>query len=209
MTWQWAESLGRKAAMSQLPPGPPYHYEFAKRTFDLLVSGVLLVLLAPMLIVIALLVRFDSPGPALFIQKRVGKNGIAFPIYKFRSMHTHAARYRRSPTSPSDARITRAGRLLRKTSLDELPQLLNVFLGTMSLVGPRPEMPYIVERYNVHQRQRLQVRPGMTGVWQLSSARAFPIHDHLHYDLWYIRNRRFCLDLEIILRTLFALRGAI
>ncbi len=131
-------------------------------------------------------------------------------MYKFRSMHTGASRYDFSPTVSSDPRITTLGRFLRKISLDELPQLINVLLGNMSLVGPRPEMPFIVDHYNAEQRQRLQVSPGLTGLWQLSSDRAFPIHQNIHYDLYYIRNRTFLMDIAILVHTLFfAMRGGI
>jgi exopolysaccharide biosynthesis polyprenyl glycosylphosphotransferase len=181
---------------------------FAKRVADLVLSSILLLLLAPVLILIAVLVRMDSPGPALFIQKRVGLNGELFDMYKFRSMFAGAAKYAPSPTSSSDPRITRIGRLLRRASLDELPQLINVFMGTMSLVGPRPEMPFIVENYDAHQRQRLQVVPGITGPWQLSADRAYPIHSNIEYDLYYIRNRTLVMDIAILVHTLFfALRG--
>ena len=123
-------------------------------------------------------------------------------MYKFRSMYTSAARYDVSPTRSSDPRITRIGRFLRRTSLDELPQLINVFLGDMSLVGPRPEMPFIVERYNTQQRARLQFTPGITGLWQLSADRAFPIHQNIEYDLYYIENRTFFMDVAILIHTL-------
>ncbi len=178
-------------------------YRFFKRIIDVLVSALLLVLLAPFLCLVALLVRLDSPGPALFVQKRVGRNGKLFDIFKFRSMHTTAPRYECSPTTSSDPRITRMGRFLRRSSLDELPQLLNVLLGNMSLVGPRPEMPFIVKCYTPSQRQRLQVTPGITGLWQLSADRAFPIHQGLHHDLTYIQNCNFFMDMAILLHTLF------
>jgi lipopolysaccharide/colanic/teichoic acid biosynthesis glycosyltransferase len=107
-----------------------------------------------------------------------------------------------------DERITRVGRLLRKVSLDELPQLINVLAGDMSLVGPRPEMPFLVDQYNSFQRQRLEVIPGITGLWQLSADRAFHIHENIQYDMYYIRNRGFFLDLAILLHTvIFAVRG--
>ncbi|HEX4037358.1 MAG TPA: exopolysaccharide biosynthesis polyprenyl glycosylphosphotransferase [Acidobacteriaceae bacterium] len=193
------------------PPGPsPRLYALAKRCFDLLASAVLLVLLAPLLALIALLVRLDSPGPALFVQQRIGRNGQRFSICKFRSMYIDVPRYERSPTTSRDPRMTRFGRLLRRTSLDELPQLLNVLAGSMSLVGPRPEMPFIVHDYSLEQRRRLQVPPGLTGLWQLSADRAFPIHHALEYDLYYIRNRGFFMDLAILLHTFFyAVRGGI
>ncbi len=186
----------------------PWHYALAKRAFDVALSFLLLVLLAPLLMAIALLIRMDSAGPAFFIQKRVGLNGRLFDIYKFRTMHVDAPKYDISPTTPNDRRITRIGRFLRRTSLDELPQLLNVFLGDMSLVGPRPEMPFVVRRYNTRHRQRLQVVPGITGLWQLSADRIFRIHENIEYDLYYIRNRSFFMDMAILLHTLFfAMRG--
>jgi exopolysaccharide biosynthesis polyprenyl glycosylphosphotransferase len=178
-------------------------YAIGKRTADLIVSSVLLLLLAPLLLLIGLLVRLDSPGPSLFVQKRVGRNGKLFEIYKFRSMYTNTSRYDFSPITSFDPRITRLGRFLRRTCLDELPQLMNVLKGTMSLVGPRPEMPFIVRNYDSRQQQRLQVTPGITGLWQLSADRALPIHKNVDYDLYYIRNRTFCMDIAILIHTLF------
>ncbi|MGB6193031.1 MAG: sugar transferase, partial [Terracidiphilus sp.] len=125
-------------------------------------------------------------------------------------MYNGTPRYELSPTTPLDPRITRIGRFLRRSSLDELPQLINVFLGNMSLVGPRPEMPFIVQVYTSEQRQRLQVSPGITGLWQLSADRAFPIHENIEYDLYYIRNRGFFIDIAVLIHTLlFAMRGGI
>jgi lipopolysaccharide/colanic/teichoic acid biosynthesis glycosyltransferase len=177
---------------------------------DLIVSSLALLLIAPLLALIAFLIKLDSPGPAFFIQKRVGRNGEFFSIYKFRSMYTDAQKYDFSPTMSSDPRITRIGRFLRRTSLDELPQLINVFLGSMSLVGPRPEMPFIVQDYTSEHRQRLQVIPGITGLWQISADRAFLIHENIQYDLYYIRNRSFFMDIAILAHTLiFAIRRGI
>jgi len=191
-------------------PESPLHYAVAKRTADVIASSLLLVLLSPVFFLIAMLIWLDSPGPIFFVQKRVGRNGELFDMYKFRSMHTTALRYDLSPTQSSDTRITAIGRFLRRSSLDELPQLINVLLGSMSLVGPRPEMPFIVRRYNSRQRQRLQVTPGITGLWQLSVDRAFPIHENIHYDLSYIQNRTFFMDLAILIHTPFrALRGGV
>jgi lipopolysaccharide/colanic/teichoic acid biosynthesis glycosyltransferase len=195
---------------SAVDPIAPLHYAVAKRTADVIVSSLLLLLLAPVFFLIAVLVWLDSPGPIFFIQKRVGRNGQLFDMYKFRSMYVTAPRYGLSPTQSSDRRITSVGRYLRRTSLDELPQLINVFLGNMSLVGPRPEMPFIVRRYNSRQRQRLRVIPGITGLWQLSADRAFPIHENIHYDLSYIQHRTFFMDLAILIHTpLRAWRGGI
>jgi lipopolysaccharide/colanic/teichoic acid biosynthesis glycosyltransferase len=186
------------------------HYGFTKRVVDIVVSSLLLVMFAPLLSLIGLMIRLGSRGPALFVQKRAGKDGKLFSMYKFRSMHLGTPRYDVSPTQSSDPRITQLGRFLRRTSLDELPQLINVFLGDMSLVGPRPEMPFIVERYSDQHRRRLQVVPGITGLWQLSADRALPIHENMEYDLYYIRNRTFFMDVAILLHTLlFAVGGGV
>lgn len=196
----------RSATMSSLDE-PRYH-TIAKRVVDLAFSAVILIGLAPLLLLIALLVRLDSPGPALFVQKRVGVHGTLFDMFKFRTMHIGVAEYDPSPTMATDRRITRIGRLLRRTSLDELPQFVNVLIGNMSLVGPRPEMPFIVDRYDAFHRQRLQVIPGITGLWQLSAHRTSPIHENILYDLYYIRNRTFFMDAAILAHTLFfAMRG--
>ena len=179
-----------------------------KRVFDLVFSGLLLVLCAPFFALMAILIRIDSSGPAVFRQLRVGRGGKPFELYKFRTMWTGAAHYQESPNSSADPRITRLGRWLRRTSLDELPQLWNVLKGEMSLVGPRPEMPFIVDTYSTLARQRLRVKPGITGLWQISADRALPIHENLEYDLYYIENRTFLLDCVILLYTLiFAIRG--
>jgi exopolysaccharide biosynthesis polyprenyl glycosylphosphotransferase len=209
---QWAQSIDIDglSLTSQIEPQTPWHYRIAKRMVDVIVSSLALLLIAPLLVFIALLIKLDSPGPALFIQKRVGRNGEFFSIYKFRSMYTDAQKYDFSPTMSSDPRITRIGRFLRRTSLDELPQLINVFLGSMSLVGPRPEMPFIVQDYTSEHRQRLQVIPGITGLWQISADRAFLIHENIQYDLYYIRNRSFFMDIAILVHTLiFAIRRGI
>ena len=179
-----------------------------KRAIDLTISAVLLALLAPLLAIVAALVKLTSPGPAMFLQNRVGKNGRLFPMYKFRTMYRDAPQYSYSPGAGDDPRITRTGRFLRRTSLDELPQLVNVLLGQMSLVGPRPEMPFIVEQYTPLQRRRLSVKPGITGLWQLSADRAFLIHENIEYDLYYVRHRSLFMDAAILLHTLlFAGRG--
>jgi lipopolysaccharide/colanic/teichoic acid biosynthesis glycosyltransferase len=185
-------------------------YSIAKRIVDLIGSSLLLILFAPLFFLIALFIKLDSHGPALFIQDRVGRNGELFKMYKFRSMHKGTPQYELSPTTPFDPRITGIGRFLRRNSLDELPQLMNVFLGDMSLVGPRPEMPFIVQIYTSEQRQRLQVIPGITGLWQLSADRVFLIHENIQYDLYYIRNRGFFMDVAILIHTLFfAMRGGV
>ena len=183
-------------------------YQSSKRALDVAVSSALIVVSSPLLLAIAIAVRLDSRGPVIFRQQRVGKNGELFSMYKFRSMRVDAPQYDYSPAQTEDPRITRVGRYIRKTSFDEIPQLLNVLRGEMSLVGPRPEMPFIVEEYGTRERQRLSVLPGITGLWQLSADRAYPIHESIHYDLYYIRDRGFFMDLAILFHTLlFAMKG--
>jgi lipopolysaccharide/colanic/teichoic acid biosynthesis glycosyltransferase len=175
-----------------------------KRLCDVALSFALLVLLSPLFVLIAALVKLDSPGPAFFRQWRVGRDGTMFLLWKFRSMRADSPKYARSPTRDLDRRLTRFGRLIRRISADELPQLINVLKGEMSLVGPRPEMPFIVEKYTALQRHRLAVNPGITGLWQVSPARAYPIHENLHYDLHYIHHQNIVLDGVILLRTIAA-----
>jgi exopolysaccharide biosynthesis polyprenyl glycosylphosphotransferase len=189
-------------------PAQRFLYEAEKRVLDCMVAVTVLVFAAPLLAAIACAVRMDSRGPAFFKQRRVGRNNRVFEMYKFRSMTLDARKYDFSPVESEDPRITKIGRLLRKTSLDELPQLFNVLKGDMSLVGPRPEMPFIVDQYGSRERQRLSVAAGITGLWQLSADRAFLIHENLQYDLYYIRNRGFFMDVAILLHTaMFAMRG--
>jgi exopolysaccharide biosynthesis polyprenyl glycosylphosphotransferase len=189
-------------------PACKWQYELAKELFDLSAALALVAFFIPLWIVIAIMIRLESPGPVFFRQTRVGKNGKLFTLYKFRSMKVDAPKYELSPTEAADPRITHIGRLLRRTSLDELPQLINVVKGDMSLVGPRPEMPFITQQYTAVHRQRLGVTPGITGLWQLSGDRAFQIHENIQYDLYYIRNRSFFMDFAILLHTvLFAMNG--
>lgn len=183
-------------------------YAGAKRVFDILVSAALILFTAPLWIAIAVWVRLSSPGPVFFRQIRIGKKGKPFGMLKFRSMYTTAPKYGRSPESATDPRVTSAGRFLRKTSLDELPQILNVLKGDMSLVGPRPEMPFIVAEYSDIERQRLMVDQGMTGFWQLSADRRGPIHERIEYDLYYLEQKGFFFDLAILVHTaFFAMKG--
>lgn len=175
-----------------------------KRLLDVTVSLVLIVLCAPVFALIALLVKLDSPGSIFFAQDRVGLDGELFPLLKFRSMRTGTPKYQHSPTAWDDPRITRIGRILRRSSLDELPQLINVLRGEMSLVGPRPEMPFIVAKYGPVERGRLRAKPGITGLWQISHARTVPIHENVDYDLFYIEHQNIFLDLAILLSTIAA-----
>jgi lipopolysaccharide/colanic/teichoic acid biosynthesis glycosyltransferase len=188
--------------------GLQYSSSIVKRACDVVGSLFLLLLLMPLFIVAAILIKLDSPGPVFFRHYRIGKDGRRFILWKFRSMKIDVPEYEASPRSVLDGRLTRIGRLIRRLSIDELPQLINVLKGDMSLVGPRPEMPFIVARYHPVQRERLGARPGITGLWQISPARAFPIHENLQYDLHYIHNQNFFLDCAIILRTITAvIRG--
>ena len=183
-------------------------YPALKRVFDLAVSLIMIFFLSPIFALLALVVRCDSPGPVIFRQRRVGKDGKEFDFYKFRTMYVDANPYAQTPNSSADSRITPFGRWLRRSSLDELPQLWSVVQGEMSLVGPRPEMPFIVNEYNAEQRQRLSVKPGITGVWQISAVRGEPIHANMEYDLFYIEHRSLLLDLIIMIKTLAtAIRG--
>jgi exopolysaccharide biosynthesis polyprenyl glycosylphosphotransferase len=188
-----------------------------KRLFDLAVSGLLLLVLSPLMLGIVLLIKLDSPGPVLFRQRRVGEGGRLFWMLKFRSMVEGAEKKETGllqntiegrplfAKTPYDPRITRVGRLLRRTSLDELPQLLNVLRGEMSLVGPRPELPWLVELYEPWQRKRFAVPQGITGWWQVNGRmnRADP-GQRLEDDLFYIRNYSLWLDLRILWKTIKA-----
>lgn len=181
---------------------PAYH--LLKRVLDIAVSAAILVLTAPLLTVFAFLIRRESPGPIFFTQVRVGQKGRTFRIVKLRTMYVEMCGDDVTPQSGADPRITRVGRFLRSTSLDELPQFWNVLRGDMSLVGPRPEMPFIVDTYSEVDRLRLDAKPGITGLWQVSEARRFPIHENLDYDLYYIENQSIFLDLVILVLTMAA-----
>ncbi|MCX7847300.1 MAG: sugar transferase [bacterium] len=183
-------------------------YLALKRLMDVVLSALALIIMAPFIGVIALAIRLDSKGPVFFVHTRIGMNGVPFRMYKFRTMYAHVGKYERTPLESTDPRITRLGRWLRRTSLDELPQLVNVLKGDMSLVGPRPEMPFIVEQYNDLHRERLKVKPGITGLWQLSADRRLAIHENIDYDLYYIHEQSLLLDIVILVQTIFlAFRG--
>ncbi len=172
-----------------------------KRLLDVALSLVLLIVCGPLMLGIAALIRRESGASALFFQRRVGYRGVEFTMLKFRTMLPAAEAYSEAPQSGDDARITRTGRWLRRTSLDELPQLVNVLRGEMSLVGPRPEMPFLVAQYEPWQRRRLDVRPGLTGLWQVMGRKDLPLREHIEYDFYYLRNWSIWLDLSILIRT--------
>jgi len=179
-----------------------------KRLMDVIGGSFLLVAALPVVLPAVIMIKLDSRGPALILQRRIGKGGVPFCMWKLRSMRADAPLYARSPTSDADPRLTKAGCVLRRLSIDEIPQLLNVLKGDMSLVGPRPEMPFIVAQYGPYERQRLRATPGITGLWQISAARAMAIHENVELDLFYIERRNIFLDLAILLRTVTAvIRG--
>ena len=184
--------------------GLQYSSSLLKRVCDVIGSLTLLAMLFPLFVVVAILIKMDSPGPVFFRHRRIGKNGNDFMLWKFRSMKADVPEYEASPQSGTDDRLTRIGRFIRRLSIDEMPQLFNVLKGEMSLVGPRPEMPFLVARYHPAHCERLVARPGITGLWQISPARAFPIHENLQYDLHYIHNQNILLDCVILLRTITA-----
>lgn len=179
-------------------------YRFSKRILDIGVASVVLALASVFIMISAVLIKRESEGPVFFRQMRIGKDGKPFEMIKFRTMHQRDCGDAPAPLDESDPRVTRIGRFLRRYSLDELPNFLNVLRGDMSVVGPRPEMPFIVEAYGPMDRERLRAKPGVTGLWQISYARQAAIHDNLDYDLYYIENQSFLLDLVIIALTGFA-----
>ncbi|MBU5485499.1 sugar transferase [Clostridium sp. MSJ-11] len=188
---------------------------FMKRLMDLILSTIGIIILSPVYIIIALLIKLDSKGPTIFKQVRVGKNGEDFVIYKFRTMVMDAEKKRSLEINPKDIsnfvfqskednRITKIGSFLRKTSLDEIPQLFNVFMGNMSLVGPRPEIPDVVKYYPPEYKQRLLVPPGITGLAQVSGRGEIELGKTINYDLTYIQNFSILFDIKILFKTVFS-----
>jgi len=215
---RWAHALHRSAWHLRHLAAPAL-----KRGFDLLLSGTLLLALLPLGIALYVLIKLDSKGPVFFRQIRVGRNGRTFPLWKFRSMHVDAERrldclqdeQRMSGgvrfKMKRDPRVTRAGRLLRASSLDELPQLINIFRGEMSLVGPRPPIPAEVAEYTVQDRRRLDGVPGLTCIWQVSGRSEIPFDQQVEMDIDYLHRSSLKLDFELLLRTIPAVllaRGA-
>ncbi|HEX4747008.1 MAG TPA: sugar transferase [Gaiellaceae bacterium] len=176
------------------------------RVADVAVAGIGLAVTSPLIGLAALAIKLEDGCPILYRQSRVGKDGIDFDVLKLRTMVVGAesmgAGY---AVDQGDRRITRVGRILRRTSIDELPQLWNVLRGDMSVIGPRPTLRYQVEQYDEHQRRRLEVRPGLTGWAQVHGRASLPWAERIELDVWYVENRSPKLDLEIILRTPLAL----
>ena len=194
-----------------------------KRLLDIAGSGLLLVLLSPLYALVALAIRLDSPGPIFFKQIRVGRWGTLFPMWKFRSMYIDAEERKRALMQENemaggvifkmkrDPRITRVGKFIRKASIDELPQLWNVLVGDMSLVGPRPPRPVEVNQYSLSDRRRLDVVPGITCIWQVSGRSDIPFDQQVQLDVRYIESQSIWLDLKLLLLTIPAVllgRGA-
>jgi exopolysaccharide biosynthesis polyprenyl glycosylphosphotransferase len=187
--------------------------QFGKRAFDIVASFLGIVALAPFFVLLALLIKSDSPGPVFYFSRRYGYGGRVFKMWKFRSMVSDAdkkldaLKEKNEVDGPifkirRDPRITRLGQFLRKYSVDELPQIINVFMGDMSLVGPRPLPIDQVEQEDVKQLKRLEVRPGITGLWQVRGRSDLTFQQLIKWDTWYINNWSFTLDLEILLDTI-------
>lgn len=188
---------------------------FIKRLMDIVLSLIGIILLSPVLLILGILIKLDSKGPIVFKQVRVGKNGDLFKIYKFRTMVNNAEKIKSFEIDPKDIenfvfqsrndnRITKMGAFLRKTSLDELPQLFNVLIGQMSLVGPRPEIPDVVNYYPEHYKQRLLVLPGITGLAQVSGRGEIELGKTIYHDLMYIKNFSVWFDIKILFKTIFS-----
>jgi lipopolysaccharide/colanic/teichoic acid biosynthesis glycosyltransferase len=182
--------------------------DIIRRSFDLFVGGIGSVLSAPLVALLALAVRLESPGDPIYRQTRVGRDGEPFEIYKLRTM-VFGAEFEGAglAISAGDARITRVGRLLRRTSLDELPNLWNVARGDMSIVGPRPTLKTQVDAYTPRQRGRLAVKPGITGWAQVNGRASLPWPERIELDLWYVEHRSLALDVEILKRTVRSVIG--
>ena len=194
-----------------------------KRFFDIVLSFLALIILSPLFLLIAIIIKMTSRGPVFFVQERVGYYGRSFLFYKFRSMYVDAEARKRALMEQNeskdgvifkmknDPRITPFGRIIRKTSMDELPQLLNVLLGDMSLVGPRPPLPSEVQQYSLEDRKRLNVKPGITCIWQVSGRSDIPFKKQVELDKEYIQSQSLWNDLLVLLRTIPAIlsgRGA-
>ena len=182
-------------------------YAFWKRLFDIVLSGLALVVLSPVLLLTVIAIKLDSKGPAIFAQKRLGLHGREFTFYKFRSMtvgaeHTGSGVY----SEAGDPRVTKVGKILRATSIDELPQLWNILKGDMSIVGPRPPLtyhPWPIGEYTEEQRHMFDVRPGITGWAQVNGRKAVEWHKRIEMNVWYTRNYSLLLDIKILFMTVF------
>lgn len=193
-------------------------YKFFKRTIDIACSLFGLLLLSPVLIIVSILIKLESDGPIIFSQDRIGYKGQKFKMYKFRSMVVNAEELkkklaeRNEMSGPmfkmkNDPRVTKVGKFIRKTSIDELPQLINILKGEMSLVGPRPSLPKEVKEFEPWMMERLEVKPGLTCYWQVSGRNDIDFEDWMKLDIKYVRERSFWLDMKLIIKTFFVLFG--
>lgn len=207
-------------AMQHQRPARLMYCVIFKRWLDVLVASLLIVILSPLLLLIPLVIWWDTRGAAIYRQRRIGRYGQPFMVYKFRTMipdrrqtgHLYSGPERRKAhKTASDPRVTRIGKFMRRTSIDELPQLFNVLRGEMSLVGPRPELPEIVRTYEPWQHQRHLVLPGLTGWWQTHGRSDLMMHEHTDLDIYYVHHISFAMDIRILLgtlRTLISRSGA-
>ena len=182
-------------------------YKFFKRLFDIVVSLIILVLFSWLLLLTAIAIKLESKGPVIFKQDRLGKGGKAFKIYKFRSMCVGAEQQGSGVYSgKGDARVTKVGKIIRATSIDELPQLINILKGEMSFVGPRPPLtyhPWSVDKYTEEQFRMFEVRPGITGWAQVNGRKGVEWHKRIELNVWYVDNMSFLLDLKIVFLTFY------
>jgi lipopolysaccharide/colanic/teichoic acid biosynthesis glycosyltransferase len=179
-----------------------------RRLFDIVVAGTALVLTSPVVVAAMVAIRLESPGHPIYRQRRVGRHGCEFDVLKLRTMvHGAEGMGAGMAVAEGDPRITRVGALLRRTSIDELPNLVNVLRGDMAIVGPRPTIPVQVAQYTERQRGRLAVRPGITGWAQVQGRASLPWSQRIELDLWYVEHRSWRLDLEILRRTVGVLLG--
>ncbi len=180
-------------------------YEYTKRVFDVVLSSIGLIVAIPLMVIIGIAIKLDTKGPIFYCQERVGKNGKVYTLYKLRSMHENAEENGAQWAEEDDPRVTKVGKFIRRTRLDELPQLFNVLKGDMSLVGPRPERPIFTYQFNEQIPgfiNRLQVKPGLTGWAQVNGGYKLTPAEKLEYDLYYIENRTIWLDIKIMLKTI-------
>ena len=197
-------------SVGDLPRKPVY--ELAKRCFDVIFSGFLLLLFAAPMIVIGIAVKFTTPGPALYSQERLGKDGNQIKIYKFRTMVFDSEIDTIRWSCDDDPRVTPLGRILRKYHIDELPQLWDIFRGVLSFVGPRPEREVFYDAFETYIhgfRERLKVKPGLTGLAQVTGGSFMPPEEKIVFDIEYIRNRSFALDLKLMIRTAVVVLGKV
>jgi exopolysaccharide production protein ExoY len=219
--WLDMDRLSSRVGPEQITNAKDYDSHWSKRVMDLLIAITALILLSPILLITAILIRIDSPGKALFSQKRVGRYGKIFDMYKFRSMvedadagyhASHIEAYAKGTLDLEngnkiidDPRITKVGKFIRRTSIDELPQLINVLKGEMSIIGPRPVPVYEADLYNLWQSERMDALPGITGLWQVVRRGKSSFEEQLRLDIRYIRNQSLAMNLKILVLTIPAI----